>query len=123
MWTKNTVYIYDITVTDPNVGDTLTITAPTKPAWLSFIDHGNGSATLTGTPTNAEVGSHNVELYVSDGVLEAEQPFSTVVSNTNDAPTFTSTPVTEVDEDMLYAYSITATDPDAGNTLTMSAPT
>ena len=89
---EDALYTYNITATDPNVGDTLTITAPTKPAWLTFTDNGSGSATLTGTPTNAEVGSHDVVLTVSDGALTDEQTFSIAVANTNDAPTFTSSP-------------------------------
>ena len=66
---EDAVYTYNITATDPNAGDTLTITATTKPAWLTFTDNGGGSATLTGTPTNAEVGSHDIVLHVSDGTL------------------------------------------------------
>jgi uncharacterized repeat protein (TIGR02543 family) len=88
-------YNYEITATDANVGDSLIITVPTKPAWLTFTDIGNGSATLTGTPTNAEVGSHDVVLRVSDGTLTTDQAFNIVVTNVNDYPVFTSTPITE----------------------------
>ncbi len=63
---EGTLYTYNITASDPNTGDVLTITAPTKPSWLSFFDNGNGTATLSGTPTNLDLGSHSVELLVSD---------------------------------------------------------
>jgi regulation of enolase protein 1 (concanavalin A-like superfamily) len=59
-------YNYSITASDANVADILNITAPTLPTWLNFSDDGNGNATLTGTPTNLDLGSHNVEIIVSD---------------------------------------------------------
>ncbi|MBT0964320.1 putative Ig domain-containing protein, partial [Denitromonas iodatirespirans] len=65
--TEDTAYSYSITTTDPDAGATLTITAPTLPAWLTLTDNGDGTATLSGTPTNAEVGNHAVSLQVSDG--------------------------------------------------------
>ena len=120
---EDAVYTYNITASDPNLGDVLTISATTKPAWLSFTDNGSGSATLTGTPTNAEVGSHDIVLQVSDGTLTTDQSFSILVTNTNDPPSFTSPEVTSATEDTLYTYDITTTDPDAGDTLIISAPT
>ena len=120
---EDAVYTYNITAMDPNLGDILAISATTKPAWLSFTDNGSGSATLTGTPTNAEVGSHDIVLQVSDGTLTTDQSFSILVTNTNDPPSFTSPEVTSATEDTLYTYDITTTDPDAGATLIISAPT
>lgn len=74
-------YNYNITASDPNAGDILTITAPTLPSWLTFIDNGNGSATLYGTPTSGNLGTHSVELVVDDGNGEtAEQNFTITVT-------------------------------------------
>nr|WP_322496373.1 hypothetical protein [Chloroflexus sp.] len=42
----------------------LTIIAPAKPAWLTLTDHGNGTATLTGTP--AMPGAYGVVLRVTE---------------------------------------------------------
>jgi len=42
---------------------------------------------LTGTPTNDDVGEHNISLVVSDGTNETEYNFTITVSNTNDTPT------------------------------------
>ncbi|HEX9985260.1 MAG TPA: cadherin domain-containing protein, partial [Thermoanaerobaculia bacterium] len=58
--TEDAAYTYNVTTSDPDVGDTRTITAPTKPAWLTLVDNGDGTATLSGTPTNSDVGVHNV---------------------------------------------------------------
>jgi hypothetical protein len=120
---EDALYTYNITVADANNVDTLTITAPTKPAWLTFTDNGDGTATLTGTPTNAEVGSHDVVLHVSDGTLGVDQSFSINVVNVNDAPAFTSTPVTTGTQGAIYTYNVMASDPDAGAVLTITAPT
>ncbi|MHA1288601.1 MAG: InlB B-repeat-containing protein, partial [Candidatus Thorarchaeota archaeon] len=80
--TQDELYTYNITATDPDDGDTLEITATTKPAWLTFTDHGDGTATLTGTPTNAEVGDHAVELSVEDsGGLTDTQSFTICVTD------------------------------------------
>ena len=119
---EDIAYIYNITATDPNTADTLTITAPTKPDWLTFTDNGDGTATLTGTPTNAEVGSHDVVLQVSDGSMSTEQPFGITVVNTNDAPSFTSEPVTMATAGSPYSYNITVNDPDLGAVLAITAP-
>ena len=41
----------------------------------------------------------------------------------NDAPTITSTALTSVTEDSAYSYTFTVSDVDAGDSLTLSAPT
>ncbi len=74
-----TAYSYTAEATDVE-GDAVAITAPTLPAWLSFTDHGDGTATLEGTPTSAEVGAHAVTLAASDGSLSQEQSFTITVS-------------------------------------------
>ena len=84
--TEDVAYSYAIAASDVD-GDSLTISATTLPAWLVLTDNGDGTATLSGTPTNAEVGDHAVVLAVSDGSLTATQSFTISVGNTNDAPT------------------------------------
>jgi hypothetical protein len=64
-------------------GDRLTITATTKPSWLTLTDHGkdsptqNGVATLSGMPP--AVGSHDITLQVSDGASNDTQSFTLTV--------------------------------------------
>jgi VCBS repeat-containing protein len=58
-------YVYGVTASDVD-GDTLTIAAPTLPAWLTLTPGANGSASLSGKPTQAQVGVHHVTLSVSD---------------------------------------------------------
>jgi hypothetical protein len=120
--TVGTAYTYAVAATDPN-GDTLTLTAPTKPSWLTLTDNGNGTATLGGTPSAA--GSFAVTLRASDGTLTTDQSFTlTVVPvSGNTAPVFTSTPATtQVNVGQAFSYAVTSTDAD-GHTVTLSAPT
>ncbi len=123
--TQDAAYSYTITTTDPDTGAVLSITAPTLPAWLTLTDHGDGTATLSGTPSNAEVGSHSVVLQVSDGTLTASQSFTLTVSNVNDAPVLTSngggaTASVTAAENQTAVTTVTATDPDVGAVLTYS---
>lgn len=72
-------YSYAVTATDPDLayGDILAITAPTLPSWLLLVDNGDGTATLSGTPTLTGVGQHPVTLRVTDrSGLYAEQTFT-----------------------------------------------
>lgn len=106
-------YGYSITVDDPNAGDTLTISAPTLPAWLTLTDNGNGTALLGGTPAEANIGDHPVVLEVSDAAGATDtQSFTVTVVDVEFGPTFTSRPVTAVTEGQAYHYAIIAIDPD-----------
>jgi hypothetical protein len=77
-------YSYSVSTDDPDA-DAVTITAPTLPVWLVFVDNGDGTASLSGTPGFGDIGSHAVSLQVSDGEFTATQSFSiTVVDGTLD---------------------------------------
>jgi uncharacterized repeat protein (TIGR01451 family) len=76
--TADTTYLYAITAGDADEGDVLTITAYTNQGWLTFTDHGNGHATLSGTPTDADVGDHSVELQVKDSAGAADTQSFTI---------------------------------------------
>ena len=118
--TEDNAYSYTLTVSDIDAGDSLTLSTPTLPAWLSFNPT---TGVLSGTPSNAEVGDHNVVLRVNDGTVDVDQSFTITVSNSNDAPTITSTALTSATEDSAYSYTLTVSDIDAGDSLTLSAPT
>ena len=78
--TLDTPYTYTVTAGDVDAGDTLTLTAPTLPGWMTLIDHGDGTGTLAGTPGSAHVGEHPVILWVTDsGGLTATQSFTITV--------------------------------------------
>ena len=64
--TEGITYRYTLTASDPD-GTTPTITAPTLPSWLSFT----APATISGTPGDADVGTHAVTMSMTDGVAPA----------------------------------------------------
>ncbi len=61
-------YSYAVTVNDANIpyGDTVEILGSGLPAWLSLVSTGNGTATLSGTPTLADVGVYEIGLEAED---------------------------------------------------------
>jgi hypothetical protein len=78
---EGVAYSYAIVASDPDLDDTLVITAPTIPGWLNFTDNGDGTASLSGTPAASNVGVSSVILRVTDGDgTFVEQPFSITVS-------------------------------------------
>ncbi len=80
--TEGVLYEYNIVAEDPDNGDVLTITSLAKPSWLTLVDNGDGTALLSGTPGQAEIGMHQVALQVEDSTTRtAIQNFEiTVIS-------------------------------------------
>ena len=85
-------YRYDISTADSQNGQRR-VTAVTLPSWLALsnVNTGNGTARITGTPAQAQVGTHAVSLQVQNLSTSstALQNFSIVVANVNDAPVIT----------------------------------
>ena len=100
----------------------LTMTAVTLPTWLTPFY----GTTLRGTPNqavlDAEGTSHLVKLVVSDGTASVEQEFTITITPGNDAPFFTSNPVTTAIDNVLYTYTPQVSDPN-GDSLTITADT
>ena len=92
-------------------GDTLTFSLSGQADWLSFDAE---TGTLSGTPTNDDVGSTEALLIsVTDGVETAYlDAFTITVANTNDAPTISGTPETSVAQDRAYTFTPVAEDID-----------
>ncbi len=111
-------YYFKPQASDPD-GDTLKFSISKQPSWASFnADTGE----LTGTPGNADVGTHSdIVISVTDSVgLTASLPaFSITVENVDNAPNISGTPATTVQEDTAYYFKPHASDPD-GDTLKFS---
>jgi len=118
--TQDQVYTYSITVTGGE-GKTFTISKVTAPTWLTFTQNTNTTATLTGTPTPNNLGENTISLKVSDGTNETLQNFVITVTDGNSLA-FTSTPIINAKEGVLYSYTINATGND-GKTLAITAET
>ncbi|MEE9335013.1 MAG: cadherin domain-containing protein [Granulosicoccaceae bacterium] len=117
--TQDAPYSQLIETTDPE-GTSAQITANLLPSWLSLVDNLDGTATISGTATNADVGSHNVILASSDGTLKAQPlSFTIDVANVNDLPVINFPTMVDVDENTTTVGTITSTDID-GDALTYS---
>ncbi len=102
------LYAYDITATDPD-GDGLSFTAPAPPAWLTLTDNGDGTARLSGTPANTDVGDNPVELVVTDDGtpnLSANQTFTITVGQ---PPAITSANSAAFTVGQAGAFTVTTT--------------
>lgn len=108
---ENEFYSYTVAATDLN-DDALSFTSSELPAGLAVTDHGNGTATLAGTPTVS--GVFDITLTVSDGEFTDSQTFALTLfpAGGNSPPVFTSLPVTEAVVTGEYLYEISATDPE-----------
>ena len=116
-----------VTATDPDAGATLSfsITGGADAA-LFAINSTTGVLTFNSAPnfeTPADAGANNVydvTVQVSDGTLTATQAIAVSVTNLNEPPTITSAAAVSVAENQTAATTVTATDPDAGATLSFS---
>jgi Putative Ig domain len=71
---------------------TAAITAGTRPAWLTFHDNGDGTATLTGLPSATDAGNYTVSLSATNTFdPDAQQTFTLTVDA---APIITSASTT-----------------------------
>lgn len=118
--TEDLAYTYNIAFNDADVSDALTLTAPTKPSWLNLnFTAGQKTASLTGTPNYQHVGSNSIVLRVSDGHTTVDQSFSIAVSGVTYQPVITSTPAKTIGTDLAYIYTLTVTDADVEDIITM----
>jgi len=85
-------YAYTIEVTvDGSPSDAVDFTGTIIPWWLNLNDQNNGTALLFGTPTNNDVGQHDVEIKASFGEFEASQAFTIQVNGGGSGALFTET--------------------------------
>ncbi|WP_019617055.1 putative Ig domain-containing protein, partial [Psychromonas ossibalaenae] len=115
---EDIVYSYSVAASD-NDDSNIIISAVSKPGWLTLVSNANGSAELSGTPVNADVGNHNVVLIVSDTHSgSVTQSFTVAVSNTNDAPVISGKPAVSVHENSSYSFTPVVFDDDLNDTKT-----
>ena len=104
---EDSEYTYTATATDVDVDDYLTFTGTSVPSWLSFNE---STGLLFGTPTNDDVGNHDVILTVNDGMVDVTQEFTITVANVNDAPEFLLILNQVVDEGSELSLPVSASD-------------
>ncbi len=115
----------ELTATDPDTQDILTISGLDLPAFASVTSTGSGTATLHIAPGYADAGLHEgIVLTVSDGntpALTDSQTIAITVNNVNQAPVVTNPGNLSSPEEIPVTFAITASDPDGVDTLTYSA--
>ncbi|TMP39132.1 hypothetical protein CWB96_20880 [Pseudoalteromonas citrea] len=114
------IYSFTPTLIDTDDDESHTFSIQNRPEWANFNTE---SGTLNGTPLNEHVGSsENIIISVTDkaGATATLPSFSIEVINVNDAPTLTGTPTTEVEQNNLYHFAPTLTDPDLEDIHTFS---
>jgi Animal haem peroxidase/RTX calcium-binding nonapeptide repeat (4 copies)/Cadherin domain len=120
-----------VVATDVDAGTTLTYTITGgADAALFVLDQDTGVLSFVNAPdfeAPADAGGDNVYdviVQVSDGALTDTQAIAVTVTNVNEAPTITSNGgadlATAIDENTTAVTTVTATDVDAGTTLTYS---
>ncbi len=115
--TEDAMYLYPIQANDVDVGDTLTYSLDSAPAFLSINP---SSGLLYGTPTNAHVGTHQLIVNVSDGATYVTRAFNLTVINVNDPPTLIYISPQTATEDVPFSLQIVGQDVDVGDILTYS---
>lgn len=109
--------VYNSTLADnaaDSNGNTLAFLKLSGPAWLSVAIDG----TLSGTPSNSDVGVNSFTVSVSDGLTpEVPVALNITVTNTNDVPVFAANPIVRTNAAQNLAYTGTlagsASDEDA----------
>lgn len=115
---EDSAYQFRFEAHDPDVGDTLTFTAPLKPAWLQLSARGE----LTGTPRRAHLNDTLITVVVADRAGARDQKtYVILIRHVNHPPRITSTPPATALEDALWQYQITASDSDANESLSFVA--
>jgi len=116
-----------LVTTDPDAGDSHTYSLVAGAG-----DTDNASFQIVGDQlqTNAVFdyetqNSFSIRIRTTDdgaGNLTYEEIFTITVNDLNEAPEFTSIPITSAIENMMYSYSISTSDPDVGDVLVITSP-
>ena len=91
---------------------------------MTFIDNGDGTATLAGTPASGTAGTYPITITAANGVSpDATQGFTLTVRPAPSAPTITSATTTTFTEGSAGTFTVTTTgNPDAALSETGTLP-
>ncbi|MET1256179.1 putative Ig domain-containing protein, partial [Aliikangiella maris] len=111
----NTSYQFQISASDPDADDSLSFSLINSPTTMS-IDVTTGI--INWQPTQADIGSHPVEVLVTDNEgLSNAKTFNLIVNQTNLPPTINIISNTQINENEVFQYSVVATDPNNDDSL------
>ncbi len=123
---ENQPVSFTVTASGGTIGQTFTLSASNLPAGATFpaaTNSGNSvSQTFNWTPTFAQAGTYDITFTAQRGATPVSKVTRIIVTNVCRPPVLTqpSTPV-NVPEGQAISFTVTATDPDTGETLTLSA--
>ena len=114
-------YTETIAFTDAD-GNPMTLSAPTKPAWLGFTDNTDGTGSFSGSPGAGDVGTVDVTIEANDGTGTRSYTFTLIVlpSGGNTLPSFTTVSLPDAFVNESYSTTVQATDAD-GHSLSLFA--
>ncbi len=112
---------FGISATDPDVGDTLTLTSAGEPSFCTFTSAGP-TATLDCSPDFTQSGTYNITMTVTDSGTPPQsdsETFVLTVIEVNRAPILAAIGSQTVDEGGNLEVALSAADVDTGDTLTL----
>jgi hypothetical protein len=116
--------VINVSASDVDPGDQLSLNASPLPSGANFVDYGNGTGMFTWTPNSNQTGQHPVLFSVSDGDANDSEQITITVSRRGGGSCFLSgTPIlmadgsTKLIEDVKVGDMILAYDVDAGKTI------
>ena len=120
---ENTLLTVSATATDPDAGNTLTISQTNSTPFLTFSHTPSvspASASLSGTPNFDQAGNYSINWSVDDGAGGTDAKTTTIaIAQTNRAPVLATIGNRTANVGVALNFTATATDPD-GNTLLFS---
>jgi hypothetical protein len=115
--------VIDVSASDAD-GDPLVLSAANAPPGSSFVDHGDGTATLTWSPGVADIGPHTVDFRAADDAVPPGQALESVVitvGSSNRPPVLGAIGRQRTDPGVPLEFTLSATDADATDTLVLTA--
>ena len=88
---------FTVSASDPN-GDQLTLSLNNPPGFVSLIDNGNGTATISVNPGYTHAGTYTLNITASDGELSDSARVTLIVEETNRSPVIVVNPIPGIQE-------------------------
>ncbi len=115
--------VIDVSASDAD-GDPLVLSAANAPLGSSFVDHGDGTATLTWSPGVSDIGPHSVDFRATDDAVPPGQALESVVitvGSSNRPPVLGAIGRRATDPGAPLEIALSATDTDVSDTLVVTA--
>ncbi len=111
-----------LNATDPDSGDVLNLSMSGAPSFASLADNGDGSGTITLSPSTSDVGTYSISVTASDNNGGTDtKSFTVSVTSPNSAPTIAAISNLTVAEGNSQNVAVSASDPDPGDVLILTS--